>query len=280
MTTPDVSIAKWAGPPASYTKGRRSGQPSVIVIHTTEGSEGPASAEDGAAYDRRRTDGTSTHFFVDSNSIVQEVLVSDEAHAARTHGNDIGIQIEICGHAAQSGAQWADAASAPTIENVARLCVALRKKYGTGRFPLARLSGSKLRAAWNGGGTRGFCGHVDITRAFPEDKGTHEDPGPNFPWSKLFARISQLESQASAAQEDDDVTPAQFTSMLLTALKDKNVRSELAEAILNEPVTDSRNPTGPKRALVSSEVYGAQEAVQPVLDKLDRVLKALTPPSA
>lgn len=193
MARPDVPIATWVGLPKSYTPGRKSGQPSVIVIHTTEGSEGGDSAENGAAYDKRRTDGTSTHYFVDSNTIVQEVEHKDEAHAARTHGNDIGIHIEICGRAGQTDAQWNDEASADTLENVARLVVAIRKK---GSFPLTRLSPADLRA-----GKRGVCGHVDITKAFPEDNGTHTDPGPRFPWSWLFKRVTELERGSVAKKQ-------------------------------------------------------------------------------
>jgi hypothetical protein len=193
MARPDVPIAKWVGHPASWTVGRRNGQPSVIVIHTTDGSEGPLSAEGGAAYDKRRTDGTSTHFFVDQDTVVQELEIRDEAHAARTHGNDIGIHIEICGLAAQSTEQWNDKASAATLENVAQLCAQLGRGY-----PLVRLQGQALRNAWsNNGMTRGYCGHVDITEAFPEDHGTHTDPGHNFPWAKLFTRIAELESSMS-----------------------------------------------------------------------------------
>jgi N-acetyl-anhydromuramyl-L-alanine amidase AmpD len=184
----EFPIAVWMGPPKSQTSGRKAGQPKVIVIHTTEGSEGPASAEAGAAYDKRRTDGTSTHFFTDSNSIVQTVYTYNEAHAARAHGNDIGIQIEVCGRAGQTGAQWNDEISAATLERTANICVAIRRKYGQARFPLKRLTPAQVRA-----GNNGFCGHVDITKAFPEDKGTHTDPGSNFPWSWLFNRIAQLE---------------------------------------------------------------------------------------
>lgn len=175
-------------PPKSFTRGRKAGQPTVVFIHTTEGSETKSSAEDGAAYDARRTDGTSTHFFVDQDSVVQCVLTTDEAHAARAHGNDVGIQIEVCGKAGQTAAQWADAASAGTIEQLARLCVKLRKKY-PGRFPLVNLTPAQLRA-----GGHGFAEHYDATRAWPEDHGTHTDPGPAFPWSKLFARIENLEA--------------------------------------------------------------------------------------
>jgi len=183
-------------PPNSFTPGRKAGQPTVIFIHTTEGSEGPSSAEDGAAYDARRTDGTSTHFFVDSNSVVQCVRTTDEAHAARTHGNDVGIQIEICGRTGQTPGEWADLISMATVEQAAHLCVKLRAKY-FGRFPLVNLTPAQLRA-----GRNGFAEHLDATLAWPEDGGTHTDPGPNFPWSRLFARISQLESGDDMAAVD------------------------------------------------------------------------------
>lgn len=124
----------------------------------------------------------------DQDSTIQCVLTSDEAHAARLHGNDVGVQVEICGKAGQSAAQWADAASAGAIEQCARLCVALRKRYGTARFPLRNLTPAQLRA-----GENGFAEHRDATLAWPADRGTHEDPGPNFPWDRLFARIRELE---------------------------------------------------------------------------------------
>ncbi|HTS10085.1 MAG TPA: peptidoglycan recognition family protein [Candidatus Eisenbacteria bacterium] len=191
MAQPDVTSAKWVGHPKSFTTGRLTGQPSVIVMHTTEGSEGASSAENGAAYDKTRTDGTSTHFFVDSDSTVQEVEIKDEAHAAREHGNNIGIQIEICGKAGQTTAQWDDAVSKATMERVAQLVVELRKK---GNYPLVRLNKAQLRsAAYDKGAVHGICGHVDITYAFPEDNGTHTDPGPDFPWEALFKRVTALE---------------------------------------------------------------------------------------
>jgi hypothetical protein len=164
-------------------------------MHTTEGSEGPTSAEDGARYNQRRTDGTSAHFFVDSNSTVQGVKTTDEAHTARRHGNDVGIQIEVCGKAGQTRAQWYDKMSAGTIEQTAQLCVALRAKYGKNHFPLINLTPAQLRA-----GRNGFAEHFDATKAWPEDGGTHWDPGPNFPWDKLFARIAEIESG-----EDEDM---------------------------------------------------------------------------
>jgi N-acetyl-anhydromuramyl-L-alanine amidase AmpD len=232
MATPDVPIAKWVGHPRSYTSGRKSGQPSVIVIHTTDGHEGPNDAENGAAYDKRRTDGTSTHYFVDSNSIVQEVEHKDESHAARSHGNDIGIQIEVCGLASQSSAQWADPVSKATLENLARLVVAIRK---TGNFgPVARLTPSQVRQAWNGGKVRGICGHIDITKAFPEDNGTHTDPGSNFPWSAFLNRIKALEAPIppKPPAEELPVNQTDFNKLMDGWAASTNGKKALGDAVL------------------------------------------------
>lgn len=187
MTTefPDLGPIRF---PKSYTKGRKAGQPTVIFIHTTEGSEGRTSAEDGAAYDARRTDGTSTHFFVDQDTTVQCVPTTDEAHAARAHGNDVGIQIEVCGKAGQSALQWADAASEGAVRQAVRVAVLLRRKY-PGRFPLVNLTPAQLAAGHNG-----FAEHKDATLAWPSDGGTHTDPGPQFPWAHLFALIRSAEA--------------------------------------------------------------------------------------
>lgn len=185
MQSPEFPQYKFITP-RSFTIGRHAGQPTVFVIHTTDGSEGRTSAENGAAYDIRRVDGTSTHFFVDTDSVIQCVRTTDEAHAARTHGNDVGIQIEVCGRANQTAIQWADEASEGTLEQLVHLIVALRKKYS---FPLVNLTPAQLRT-----GSKGFAEHYDFTRAFPEDKGDHTDPGPNFPWSKMFARVREIET--------------------------------------------------------------------------------------
>jgi N-acetyl-anhydromuramyl-L-alanine amidase AmpD len=180
MTNAEFPDIPFLGPPAAYVKGRRSGQPTVVVIHDTEGNEGITSAEDGAAYDKRRTDGTSTHFFTDPNSTVQCVYTWDQANAARATGNHIGIHIEMCGKASQTKAQWGDPNSAAMIDNTAKLVARLCKKYG---FPVRRLTVQELQ---NGG--KGIVGHVDITRAFGESD--HTDPGPNFPWETLIAKAN------------------------------------------------------------------------------------------
>ena len=193
--SPEYPDLPWM-PPASWTNANRTSV-QLIVIHTTEGSEGPASAEDGAAYDQRRTDGTSTHFFHDQDSTVQCVRTEDIAHAARHQGNLRGIQHELCGRAGQTAAQWNDTASQGTLRQAARQCARDARKWG---IPVRHLTVAEVAD-----GVKGFCGHYDITRAFPQDNGTHTDPGPDFPWSDFLDLVrTEMEildmDEASIAQ--------------------------------------------------------------------------------
>lgn len=183
--------------PASYTRGRGTfiGSPRVIVIHYTAGSEGPTAAEDGAAYDRRRTDGTSCHFFTDRNTIGQEVDTSDRSHSALYNGNGIGIHIEQCG-TRQTRAQWLDDASYATIRNTAKVCAWAMKAHN---IPLIKLTDRQVRAG------RGIAGHADITHGFPEDGGTHEDPGTEYPWDILFQEIKAILEGDDVPLTDADV---------------------------------------------------------------------------
>jgi hypothetical protein len=195
-------------PPRSWTEGRAGKGVSFIVIHYTAGSERATSAEDGARYNQTRDDGTSAHYFVDSNSVVQGVLTKHQAHCARRHGNVVGIQYELCG-TAQTRAQWLDAASKATLENAARQCARDAKRYD---IPVRRLSVAQTRAAYFDypDGPKGFVGHVDCTEAFPEDRGDHTDPGKEFPWDIFLPMV-----QAELDGDEDMGTPVENAQTLL-----------------------------------------------------------------
>lgn len=195
--------------PRSYTRGRAT-PPRVIVIHTTEGHEHTRAAEDGAAYDGRRTDGTSAHYYVDPDSIVQCVKTTDTAHTARYQGNRIGIHYELAGKAGQSAEQWGDANSRAIIRLAAKQVARDCGRYG---IPPVRLTPAQVR-----GGGKGICGHVDITKAFPEDQGTHWDPGPNFPWAEFVGLVRDEFDKlggAPSTKEGDTVDTAELITSLL-----------------------------------------------------------------
>jgi N-acetyl-anhydromuramyl-L-alanine amidase AmpD len=187
--SPEYPDLKWM-PPKAFGSGRDGKAVRYIVVHYTAGSERSTSAEDGAVYDQGRTDGTSTHYFVDRDSIVQCVKTSDRGNAARHRGNRLGIQYELCG-TAQTRAQWLDAASSATLRLAARQVARDCKRYG---IPVRRLSVAETRRAWTEfpSGPKGIVGHVDCTRAYPEDGGDHTDPGTDFPWD-IFLDLVRAE---------------------------------------------------------------------------------------
>lgn len=208
---------RWVGPPRNYTRGRR--RPvQFVVLHYTAGAEGPETAEAGASYDKRRTDGVSTHYFTDSRGpALQEVADGDRAHCARFHGNEIGIHIEICG-TRQTRAQWLDPVSRATLQTTAALTAMLCQRHG---FPVVRLTTAQTRAAYyapEGSRPKGITDHNACTFAFPEDGGDHTDVGPGFPWDVFMLMVL-------AEMEDDMPTVDEYAKAAAKATWDHIIAS-------------------------------------------------------
>jgi N-acetyl-anhydromuramyl-L-alanine amidase AmpD len=193
--SPEYPDLKWM-PPKSWTDANRTSV-QLVVIHTTEGAARASAAEDGASYDQRRTDGTSTHYFHDSDSTIQCVRTADQAHAARAQGNRRGIQHELCTRA--GSANWSDTYHQAMLRHAAKQAARDAKKWG---IPVRHLTVAQVAD-----GVKGFCGHWDITRAFPQDNGTHTDPGGNFPWTQFLDLVRD-------ELDGDDVSKADVTAAL------------------------------------------------------------------
>lgn len=191
---PDLQFVE----PRWWAAGRDGYSVQYLVVHYTAGAERSTSAEDGAAYDARRSDKVSTHYFVDSNSVVQCIETPDRASAAFQYGNRMGIHYELCG-TQQTLAQWLDDASRATIENAARQMARDCAKYG---LPARWLTPSEMKA-----GAKGIGGHDTVTLAY--GLGDHMDPGAAFPRDLLIERVKYylngpaVEAESSTRDEDD-----------------------------------------------------------------------------
>jgi len=155
----------------------------LIVIHTMESPEKPGTARGVAEWFgglRGKAPEASAHYCVDQSEIIQCVRLVDVAWHA-PGANRTGIGIELAGCAAQSDAEWADEASLRTLALAKELCAHLAAVY---QIPVRRLTPAQIRA-----GERGFCGHGDVTAAYPERGHGHTDPGPNFPWDGFLASV-------------------------------------------------------------------------------------------
>ena len=170
----------------NYTKGRRK-KIRVIVIHDMEAPEAAQTAENVAAWMAGSTaPQASYHYGVDADSVVQIVRDYDTAwHCPNANADGLGV--EPPGYAKQVRREWTDAYSAASLRRSARLTASLAKKYG---IPVRRLTAAQIRD----GVSKGFVGHVDVSRAF-DTPGGHVDPGPFFPWD-VYLKMVQIELDA------------------------------------------------------------------------------------
>ena len=164
----------------------------LIVLHTTEGSEGDNSAEALASLltqpgDRQGTNGmygASYNYVTDNDRVlpaVPENIVSYSAPPA----NDFGIHIVLPGKASQTREQWLDTVSRKYIRQAASVMVDISKRTD---IPLTRLTVQQMLAK-----KPGYCDHDDVSDAW--HKTTHYDLGENFPWDVLAADIAALLDQ-------------------------------------------------------------------------------------
>jgi peptidoglycan hydrolase-like protein with peptidoglycan-binding domain len=177
-----------------YEHARGDGGPrtrtQVVVIHATGNT---ASDTQEAHYASWRLDKTSAHVFTDEDSAMRALPLANIAYGCLWHGNQISVQFELKGDPTPDDATMRQAA--PLVAEVCR-------RYS---IPMVKLSPSQVAE-----GSRGICGHGDITLAFPDDHGTHYDPGPNFPWATFLGYVITAAGQDSGRPAPSVLTPPPY----------------------------------------------------------------------
>ena len=153
--------------------------PLWVVVHTMETPETDQIAENIAGWFANPAAGTSAHYCVDPDSIVQCVDERACAWAAMQKGNAHGIHLELAGRAAQTPAEWADAPSQAILNRAAALTADICRRHG---IPARLLSDQQLAA-----GEKGITSHAAISRVFRQSD--HTDPGQGFPWQQFVQMV-------------------------------------------------------------------------------------------
>src|ERR1700761_8679609 len=92
----------FSGPPKSF--GDHGLRKRYIAIHNTDNDGSPA---DEASFAKRRTDGVSSHFYADANTVIQSLDTKYDAnHAGSRTGNTRAIAFELVGTNASTEAHW------------------------------------------------------------------------------------------------------------------------------------------------------------------------------
>lgn len=196
---PMISIAVHAD--RFNADGRKDVKIAGVVVHTTEGSE-----DDGGvrAYlqmkgDRPTSSGGAYGSSYDAQAVSDGAWIEFELGADGLGSpysapplNKRFLHIVIPGKAAQFDDEtgWRDNFSEGCIRAVAAFIAAKALEHG---FPTVRLTAAELAAAGIDACT-GYCGHGDVSRAWPDGGSQgHTDPGPNFPWDLLAEEIAKLQ---------------------------------------------------------------------------------------
>lgn len=159
----------------------RDGRKYGIAIHNTSND---ASDEGEASYARRRADGTSAHFYVDRDSVTQSLDTAKRAgHAGSATGNENAIAVEITGGNGKSREWWLNNVDWPDLGRT--LAAVIRAHWPDGSFEVRRATVDEMRRNPR---VKALYGHDDMRRAWGGT--THTDPGPNFPWWKLFDAVN------------------------------------------------------------------------------------------
>lgn len=149
--------------PAAHTSGPRPANPTLVVVHCTQG----VTAEGAARWFANPRSAGSAHLVVDDHEVWR--CVDDMVVAWHAVGfNTIGLGLEIAGFAEWSRDEWL--AHEPRLVEAARIHAGWNRVYG---IPLVEST------------SRGCHSHAGLPG------NSHWDPGSGFPWDRYLAQVSE-----------------------------------------------------------------------------------------
>lgn len=161
---------------AVHTSGRRTGNPTLIVMHDTEGG----TAQSIARYFSTVASGGSAHLVIDDQTCYR-CLDDNQIPWAAPGANLNGFHIEQCGYAKWTTVIW-KLSHIRTLRRAAYKAAFHCKKFG---IPPRFVWADGIRA-----GKKGITTHAEVTKAYPK-LGSHTDPGPGWP-RLLFMSLVKL----------------------------------------------------------------------------------------
>lgn len=187
----------------NFTVATRGREPDLIVVHSTEG----LGAENVARYLAQRKTNASAHDVIDDDTVV--IGVWDEFIAWAAPGaNQNGIQLELCGFARWSRAEWLK--RLPTLYNAAERAAQRIRKYP--RIRPVWLDADALKRGERGG----LTWHHAVTDAL--HLSTHTDPNnghgltDGFPFD-VFLDLVHQHLGGVPAEEEEMLTEKQETAL-------------------------------------------------------------------
>lgn len=211
------------GPPA-HSSGNGNKPINRIVIHCTAGSDGKG-AQGTARYFKTKAAGGSAHYIIDSDETLQTAYDSVVCWHAPPNTHSLGLEME-CSLANEGKGHWTRPDHVSMMKRTAVLTAQLCLAYDV---PVVKLTAAQLRA-----GSRGICGHFDVSQAFGQS--SHWDPGPYFPWAQFMAWVRAEVDRIKVSAPTPPKPPAFDPKELL----DMNLDDVVIAATATTPAVDVR----------------------------------------
>lgn len=159
------------------------------VFHTTENSDNTPPANIARWQLNRANDSSYNILFGTRGTTVRSNDDNYIPWSAGRTGNRYGFHGSAVGRASRKREDWLKWPA--QMESMSRWAADLASRYG---IPLRWLTPEQVR-----GGSWGFCGHDEISKAWGEVN--HTDPGKGFPHDLILARAAEINRSPNEPEE-------------------------------------------------------------------------------